>query len=403
VKVQLHPHQEKAATELTNGKILCGGVGTGKSLTAVAYYTRNEAPKDVYVITTAKKRNSLDWEGEFAKYGIGKAPDATLAGILTVDSWQNIGKYSDVSGAFFIFDEQRLVGSGDWSTKFLAIAKRNRWILLTATPGDNWLDYITVFIANGFYRNRTEFKREHVVYKPFTRFAVVDRYVGVGRLVRLRNELLVEMPYVRHTVRNRQDVIVDYDQKLFERVVKDRWHVFENRPLRDIAEMFHVMRKVVNSDSSRLSAIHKLLDQHSKMIVFYNFNYELEILRTLNPTQSSSSLNGTRKNLKLSEWNGRKHEDLPEGERWIYLVQYVAGAEGWNCTTTNTVVFYSLPYSYKIWEQSHGRTDRLDTPYTILNYYTLKSNSRIDKAIWNSLRQKKNFNESRYIRAKGDE
>jgi len=384
--VTLLPHQLQASEKLANGRILWGGVGTGKSLTAAHYYMTKEAPKDVYVITTAKKRDSLDWEKEFARFGVGKTPDATLAGTLTVDSWHNIGRYRDVSGCFFIFDEQRIVGSGEWSKHFTGITRRNRWILLSATPGDTWLDYVPVFIANGFYKNRTEFKRQHVVYNTFTKFPKVDRYISVGHLVSLRNSLLVEMPYQRHTVRRTIEVPTTFDQKLFERVVKDRWHVYENRPLSGIAELFSVMRKVVNSDSSRLEATFKLLEEHGRLIVFYNFNYELELLRSIPQTSD----------LTVAEWNGHKHEAIPTGDRWVYLVQYVAGAEGWNCTDTDTVVFYSLPYSYKIWEQAHGRIDRLNTPYDVLNYYILKSDSLIDRAVWKSLSTKKSFNESRY-------
>lgn len=405
--MQLYDHQETALKKLSNGKILWGGVGTGKSLTAAVYYLRSEAPKNVYVITTARKRDSFDWEKEFARVGVGK--DDTLHGHLTVDSWNNIGRYREVEGAFFIFDEQRLVGSGEWSKGFLTIAKRNHWILLSATPGDTWLDYIPIFVANGFYKNRTQFKREHVVYNTFARFPKVDRYVGVGRLVRLRDELLVEMPYVRQTTRHPIDIYVDHDEKLFERVLKDRWHVYENRPLRDAAELFLVMRKVVNSDSSRIAAVRTLTETHGRLIVFYNFDYELESLRNLIqqstsetktsslPTEDTSSTSPT---IHLAEWNGHKHQPVPTSERWVYLVQYVAGAEAWNCVTTNAICFYSLPYSYKIWEQAHGRIDRLNTIFRDLFYYRLLSNSVIDKIIVRSLDQKKSFNEGRYAKEK---
>jgi|SRR5690349_15599256 len=383
--IELHPHQAEAVKKLANGKILWGGVGTGKSLTAVAYYMEKEAPKDVYVITTAKKRDSRDWEGEFAKRAVGGVPGATVAGVLTVDSWNNIGKYASVSGAFFIFDEQRIVGSGQWVTKFLAITRRNRWILLSATPGDTWMDYIPVFIANGFYRNRSEFKRDHVVYNPYTKFPKVQRYTAVGKLVRLRNEILVEMPYQRHTVRVEEDVWCDYDAELLKRVMVDRWHVYENRPLKTVAELFLVMRRVVNSDLSRLRVVQSLMSIHPRLIVFYNFDFELEILRSLSKT------------VTISEWNGHKHEPLPTCERWLYLVQYAAGGEGWNCTDTNAMVFYSQPYSYKLWEQGHGRIDRLNSPYNRLFYYRLLSKTILDFGIKKSLAEKRNFNESRFI------
>lgn len=382
--LQLRPHQEEAVEQLSNGKVLVGGVGSGKSRAAVAYYLKNEAPKDIYVITTAKKRDSHDWDGEFAAVAVGR--EDSVEGKLTVDSWNNISKYRDVEDAFFIFDEQRLVGSGSWTEAFISIVRRNHWILLSATPGDTWLDYIAVFVANGFYRNRTEFKRSHVVYNRFSKYPKVEGYLGVSKLVRLRNQILVEMPFERHTTRNRKDVKVSFDKDLFKRVWKDRWHVYENRPIRDVAELFLVMRKVVNSHESRLAHVKTLLSSHPRLIVFYNFNYELEILRTLGSCTN------------VGEWNGHRHDPIPDGDSWIYLVQYTAGSEGWNCIETNCTVFYSLTYSYKQFEQAHGRIDRLNTPYTQLYYYYFLSDSFIDRAVSAKLLQKKSFNQSSFVR-----
>lgn len=377
--MELRQHQKDALKKMHNGCILWGGVGTGKSRVATEYYLTEEAPSDIYVITTAKKRDSADWRGEFARFGVGTSADATVLGVLTVDSWNNIDKYSGVEDAFFIFDEQRLVGSGVWTKAFLKIAKKNRWILLSATPGDTWLDYIPVFVANGYYKNRTQFKREHVIYATYTKFPKVERYTGVGKLVRYRNAILVHMPYDRHTVRHTKNVYVEHDEATMEKVVKKRWHVFEERPIRDVAELFLVMRKVVNSDPGRLKAIRQILKDHPRLVVFYNFNYELEELRKLGGT------------IPIAEWNGHKHEEIPTTENWLYLVQYVAGSEGWNCVETNAIAFYSLTYSYKNWEQAHGRIDRLNTPFVDLYYYVLRSKSVIDTAIWRSLKSKKTF------------
>lgn len=389
--LDLKPHQKQAVEALDSGKILWGGVGVGKTRTAVAYYMEKEKPKDVYVITTAKKRDSLDWNGEFAKVGIGLHPQATVGGVLTVDSWNNINKYRNVRDAFFIFDEQRVVGSGQWSSTFIYIARRNRWILLSATPGDTWLDYIPVFVANGFYPNRTAFKRAHVIYNAYTKFPKVERYVNPGKLVRLRNSLLVHMPYQRHTERVITRVPVTYDVELMKRTITHRWNTFDDRPLKGVSELFLAMRRIVNSDPARLQCVRTLMQQHPRLIVFYTFNYELEALLTL-----------ACESVTLAQWNGHKHEDLPTTERWLYLVQYAAGSEGWNCTTTDAMVFYSLPYSYKMWHQAHGRTDRMDTLYSRLYYYILLSNSVIDSAIMKALDSKRNFNEAAYLRKTGD-
>lgn len=330
------------------------------------------------MITTAKKRDSLDWNREFARFGVGSTQDATVAGVLVVDSWNNIHKYEDVSGAFFIFDEQRLVGSGGWVKSFLRIARSNSWILLSATPGDSWMDYIPVFIANGFVKNRTAFKANHVIYKSYTKFPAVERFVNVGRLVRWRNQIVVKMPYERHTRRQTITIPVDHDVEKMRLVMKKRWNPYKNQPIKNSGEMFSLMRKVANTHPSRLEVLKEKIKKHPRLIVFYNFDYELEALRTLEGVQ-------------IAEWNGHKHEQIPETDSWIYLVQYTAGAEGWECITTNATFFYSQNSSYKVVEQAYGRIDRMNTPFGNLFYYILMSSAWIDGRLRAAFEEKRDF------------
>lgn len=562
MSVELHPHQVEAVEKMHNGCILYGDVGVGKTITSLSYYFTKvcsgelnswgsmQTPKDVYVITTAKVRDSKGFELQAAAMGIHQDRAVSTNGVkITVDSWNNLHKHVEVKDAFFIFDEQRVVGYGAWSRAFIKIARHNEWVLLSATPGDTWLDYIPVFIANGWYKHKTDFTDQHVIWAPRVKYPKVLRYQNVGDLVRRRNQVLVRMPLDRHTTRHMHDLYCEYDKDLLDKAVKKRWHVFENRPLRDAAELFGVMRKIVNSDSSRLSEVKRLLETHPKLIVFYNFDYELEMLRTLVPagqlaspesirdlkrkldTQphissshpsrsagkersksgnsaggkptppSSSGANGngdcetdqpaipvltavpatstddiakfaknldvlsdwewllspegtkanerlienslpekssslssgesqttsgngsrssrtettmprtgcgelsdteskagyttqqTSKSFAVTEWNGHKHEEIPATERWLYLVQYRAGAEGWNCVETDAMIFFSQTYSYRDWSQAHGRIDRLNTPFIDLHYYHFVSSSQIDRAIRAALKAKKNFNE----------
>lgn len=383
--MELMEHQLDAIELLDSGKILYGGVGTGKSATVLGYYMKKETPRDIYVITTAKKRDSLDWEHEAVHFGISTERQFTSAGVLTVDSWNNLSKYEHIKDAFFIFDEQRLVGWGSWVKSFLKIAKQNRWVLLSATPGDTWMDYAPVFIANGFYKNITEFRMQHVVYEPFSKFPKIKMYLNEIKLELMRNDILVEMPYIKRAQSHINWIDVGYDVELFKKVYKERWNVYEDRPIKDVAELFRVMRRVVNSDPSRLDNLRLFMKMHPRLVVFYSFNYELEILRTL------------REEIFVGEWNGHKKDPLPDCEKWLYLVQYVAGAEGWNCTSTDAMVLYSLTYSFKNFTQAMGRIDRLDTPYDDLFCHIFVSNSIVDRAIKTSLTSKKSFNEKKYF------
>lgn len=405
--IQLYDYQLDAIERMKNGCILCGGVGSGKSMTSLAYYymqnggdisflmgdeyvTMDDVQiKDLYIITTARKRDTLEWEGELANFLLSTHPDTSLyKNKVVVDSWNNIGKYADIKNAFFIFDEQRVVGSGAWVKAFLKIAKVNQWILLSATPGDTWQDYIPVFIANGFYRNKTEFTQEHIIWKRFSKFPQIDRYINTGRLIRLRNSILVNMEFDRKTVSHHEDVYVNYDISKYKDITRNRWDIWEDKPIENAACLCYALRKIVNIDSSRQVALMEIVEKHPKAIIFYNFDYELDILKGLYYGED----------VEIAEWNGHKHQPIPESDKWIYLVQYNAGAEGWNCIKTDTIIFYSQNYSYKVMVQSSGRIDRLNTPFSDLYYYHLKSRSGIDLAISRALKSKKKFNETRFVK-----
>ena len=403
--MELRDYQLEAIGKMKNGCILNGGVGSGKSLTSLSYYYLQNGgsleflsgkdyipmpnpPKDLYIITTARKRDTFEWEGELSHFLLSTHEDLNkYDNKVIVDSWNNIQKYKDVEDAFFIFDEQRVVGSGAWVKAFLKIAKKNQWILLSATPGDTWSDYIPVFIANGFYKNKTEFMREHAVFSRFSKYPKIEKYIGTGKLIRQRREILVDMKFERETIQHHYDIYVEYDNKLYKDVMKRRWDIWNDEPIINASGLCYALRKIVNSHESRSTKLLELFETHQKMIVFYNFDYELEILKSLYFGEG----------VIIAEWNGHKHEPTPTGNRWVYLVQYTAGAEGWNCITTDTIVFYSLNYSYKIMHQSAGRIDRLNTPYKDLHYYYLKSRSGIDLAIERALNDKRKFNESSFI------
>jgi hypothetical protein len=390
VSIKLRDYQSKAINKMHNGCILNGGVGSGKSMTSLAYYLKicggdfdlkkkMTKPMPLFIITTARKRDQKEWEKDLAPFGFKT--------IIFIDSWNNIKKYVKVKNSFFIFDEQRVIGSGTWVKAFLKITKQNLWVLLTATAGDTWNDYIPVFLANNFYRNRTEFMIQHVVFSRFSKFPKVDHYVEISRLVKHRESVMVTMHYNKKTISHNNMLKVGFNKEDFETVLKKRWNIYEKKPIQNVAELCYLLRKVVNSDMRRIYTIEQLLLKHPKVIIFYNFNYERDLLLAM----------GKRNNIPTTEWNGHNHEQIPNTSNWVYIVQYAAGAEGWNCIETDTIIFYSQNYSYKAITQAAGRIDRLNTPFIDLNYYHLYSMSAIDLAIKKAFDGKKDFNEKRFI------
>lgn len=397
----MYDYQLDAIRKMHNGCILCGGVGSGKSRTSLAYYysrmggdlydtskkfSMMTRPKDLYIITTARKRDTAEWSVDMAPFLLSPHPDANeYDNQVIVDSWNNIEKYVNVKDSFFIFDEQRVVGYGKWAKTFIKIARNNEWILLSATPGDKWEDYMAVFIANGFYRNKSEFEYYHIVYNPRTTFPQVLQYINVELLIQHRDELLVDMDFKRKTTSHHEEIAVRYDGELITQVIKTRQNL-EGEPIENAAQFCSVLRQITFSDESRVVALLELIEKHPTAIIFYNYDFELDILKSIDYGDD----------IEIAEWNGHKHEPVPTSSKWVYLVNYAAGAEGWNCITTDTIIFYSQNYSWRIMNQAQGRIDRLNTPYMNLWYYHLVSRSPIDRAITRALKAKGKFNEGRF-------
>lgn len=405
----LFDFQEDALNRMFNGCILNGSTGSGKSLTSLFYYMKEQGgwiskkgyipmqnPKDLYIITIAKKRDELEWEGELSHILLTThyENNKLYRNKVVVDSWQNIKKYADVKGAFFIFDEDKLTGNGAWVKTFQKIAKSNDWIVLSATPGDKWEDYIAIFVANGFYRNRTEFLQEHAVYSRYIKYKI-ERYLNEGKLNRYRNMLLIDMEFERETVPHFIDIPCHYDTKLYKETMRNRWDPYNNKPIEQAAGLCYILRRIVNSDETRVAALLEILEKTPRAIIFYSFDYELDILRHLfwdNDGVESNPLS----DFEFAEYNGHIHQPIPKSNKWVYAVNYSSGAEGFNAITTDTIIFFSQTYSYKVFKQSCGRIDRLNTPYRDLYYYSLKSKSSIDLAISRALKQKKDFNEKKF-------
>ena len=398
----LYDYQLEAVNKLSNGCILNGGVGSGKSRTALYYYFKEQGgsmipeykpmkkPKDLYIITTARKRDTLEWEGELSHFLMSTDEKQTkmYGNKIIVDSWNNIKKYKDVTNSFFIFDEQRVIGYVAWTKAFLNISKTNNWILLSATPGDTWSDYIPVFIANHFYRNKTEFLREHAVFSRYSKYPKIEKYINTGKLEYLRNMITVTMNFKRQTVQHHEDIYTNYDINKYKEVNKKRWDPYKNEPIQQASNLCYILRRIVNESEDRVVKLLEILENTPRAIIFYNFDYELDILTHL----------GISDDITVAQWNGHLHQPVPDTDKWIYLVQYNAGAEAWNCIKTDTIIFFSQNYSYKIMTQASGRIDRLHTPYKDLYYYHLKSRSGIDLAISRALKEKKNFNETKWVK-----
>lgn len=379
---KLRPAQRDAVDRMHDGCVLLGRTGSGKTMTALGYWLKVHAQQDLYVVTTPAKRDAMEWEGDSAKLGQYLPPERVV-------SWNKIKDFEYLESAFVVFDEQRVSGSGKWVKSFLKIAKSNDWILLSATPGDVWIDWLPLFIANGFYRTRTQFTDRHVIWDPHTRYPRIKRYIEEDRLERCQEAICVYLASPNPISRMVHDELVSYDSRKYAEVTRKRWNPFEVRPMMDAGELCRVQRRIVLENVCREEALERLLKGHPRALVFYSYNYELEAIKAVCERLGRS----------YGQRNGHRHDPVPVSkEPWVYIVQYQS-ADAWNCISTNIAILYSLPYSWRQQEQAMGRIDRMNTPFDELHYYRLMTDSTIDNAILACLDRKETFNERVYENA----
>lgn len=375
--ISMYEYQLEAIDKLQSGMILWGNVGSGKSRTSLYFYCKNYSNKKLLIITTAQKRNNGEWLEECKVFGLNPI----------IDSWNNIKKYDNYENYFIIFDEDHLTGYGAWSKAFIKMAKHNDWLVLTGTPGDNYAEFMTVFIAKGWYKNKRDFEEQHVIYSRYSKYPKVDRYINQGLLEVRRRDILVKMFVDKRAIVHKEVIITQYDISKYKKAYKDKRDE-NNKPFKNATAFCLYLRKICNEDVSKVVKVRELLLKHNKVIIFYNYLYEKEILLKLLKTM---------KTFNVGEYNGQHHDDIPIGERWAYLCQYTAASEGWNCLLCDTMIFFSMSYSYKAMEQAAGRINRINTPYKDLYYYYLRTTSSIDLSINRALSTKRNFNESTFI------
>ena len=208
--------------------------------------------------------------------------------------------------------------------------------------------------------------------------------------MKFKKEILVNMDDDKATKQWHIDLTCSYDPVLYNAYADSRWNFEEDMPIMNASKLVYMLRKVCNSDPSRLEKLYEICQSHPKLIIFYQFDYERDLITCML----------SFKGIPYAEYNGHIHQPIPTGDRWAYVV-HLSSSEGWNCIETDTVVFYSLSYSYRAYVQACGRTDRRTTPFQDLYYYRLKSASKIDKAIMDAHRRKKKFNEANWVKKQG--
>ena len=118
-----------------------------------------------------------------------------------------------------------------------------------------------------------------------------------------------------------------------------------------------------------------------RLIVFYNFTEEMERMKAL-VDRPVSILNGEHKDLAA-------YEEHPDS---ITFVQYQAGAMGANFQKANKIIYFSLPESWELWEQSQKRIHRIGQDRPCF-YYLMISPGSVEEDVYSTLQLRKDYSD----------
>ena len=136
-------------------------------------------------------------------------------------------------------------------------------------------------------------------------------------------------------------------------------------------------------NQNKMAALRDLLEStNDRIIIFYNFTKEYELIKNLCETLDKpvSVVNGSKKDLK----NYNNHSDS------VTLIQYQAGAHGLNLQKANKILYFTLPLSSEMFEQSKKRIHRIGQNKTCFYYYLIVEKS-IEEKIWRTLKMRRDY------------
>ncbi len=409
--MKLYPYQIKALENMPSKAIFHWDLGTGKTVASLAHYERYARHLPLLVIAPASKVRTGDWEQEAKEWFGDDMPEMTVVSYEKVSrtgkKYPNWFEYSPQHGGnryAIIADECHRLKS--------ATSKANRalkeitlggefFIGLSGTPMPNgWIDFAGYSKIFGFTKGVTEFKNKYCNIQTYKGWPEIVGYRNVDELDTQWHEIsrylsraeATDLPDQQFITVNINKIPREYFRLKLERTTK------YGEFIDNASKLAHAMRQATTE--ARLDHLDSILsDTTDNAVIFYNYiserNAILELLRK------------NHKDKKVFRMDGDKHEapskaDWPGVENSVTVAHYKSASTGVELQYANVTIYFSPTYSYADYAQSIGRTHRNGQTKKCA-FYCFIMKGTIDYAVWQCLKDKKDFQAELYVKEELDE
>lgn len=403
-KVTLLPHQERsiAATKDFNRCAYYLDMGLGK--TFVGSEKLKELNANINLIICQKSKLQ-DWCEHFKTYypqyntiiyskSMESIPTNSVI-IINYDLVWRRPELLELKDFTLMLDESSCIKNEKSNrTKFILKLKPSNVILLSGTPtGGKYEELYSQCKLLGWKINKKAFWDTYVVTRKMDingfSIPIVVGYKNVDRLkaklreygaVFMKTEEVLDLP------EQLDNVIKVESTKEYKKFVKNRLIKIDGKELvgdTSLTKLLYQRQLASQYNSNKTTMLRDLLEStNDRVIVFYNFNEELEKIEDMciRMERPVSVVNGQRKDLKCYE----KDQDS------VTLIQYQAGAMGLNLQKANKIIYFSLPLSSELFEQSKKRIHRIGQKNSCFYYYLITERS-IEEKIYEVLGQRRDF------------
>lgn len=403
-KVTLLPHQERsiAATKDFNRCAYYLDMGLGKTFVGSEKLKELNANMNLIICQKSKLQ---DWCEHFKTYypqyntiiyskSMESIPTNSVI-IINYDLVWRRPELLELKDFTLMLDESSCIKNEKSNrTKFILKLKPSNVILLSGTPtGGKYEELYSQCKLLGWKINKKAFWDTYIVtrkmdingfsipivvgYKNVDRFKAKLREYGA---VFMKTEEVLDLP------EQLDNVIKVESTKEYKKFVKNRLIEIDGKELvgdTSLTKLLYQRQLASQYNSNKTTMLRDLLEStNDRVIIFYNFNEELEKIEDMciRMERPVSVVNGQRKDLKCYE----KDQDS------VTLIQYQAGAMGLNLQKANKIIYFSLPLSSELFEQSKKRIHRIGQKNSCFYYYLITERS-IEEKIYEVLGQRRDF------------
>lgn len=422
-EVKLLPHQEKsiAATKDFNRCAYYLDMGLGK--TFVGSEKLKELDANVNLIICQKSKLQ-DWYEHFKTYYSDyniivynkKVPikDKSII-IINYDLVWRRSELLELEDFTLMLDESSCIKNEKSNrTKFILKMKASNVILLSGTPtGGKYEELYSQCKLLGWKISKKAFWDTYIVTKKMDingfSIPIVIGYKNIDRLkekLREHGAIFMKTEEVLDLPEQIDNVIKVESTKEYKKFVKNRLITIDTKnkcEFKDhsdfygkdvtprielvgdtsLTKLLYQRQLASQYNSNKITKLRDILEStNDRVIIFYNFNEELKEIEDMciRMERPVSVVNGQRKDLTCYE----KDQDS------VTLIQYQAGAMGLNLQLSSKIIYFSLPLSSELFEQSKKRTHRIGQKNTCFYYYLITEGT-IEEKVYEVLGQRRDF------------